>query len=119
MDWQTRAGLIGVATRKNDDRRLVISIDEDKQKDWWQTVALELPKSVESTEEVLENHAHVMLGRFPTMKTAMEAGEKYVAAWRKSSTMPDRRVCTRRSRTKPVKKLPPTYREATNRPTPS
>lgn len=82
-EWGTAAMLtLAVASA---DKTLAVMVSPDKHK--WRAMALETGHF--DTEQVLDDHAHKILGLFDKAGEAIEAAEKYATEWLKGRIVPE------------------------------
>jgi hypothetical protein len=76
MRWDLKAAFMSAMDRG--DRRLALLVQPID--DEFAVLALEGDKEA-SPEEVLANHAHDFVGRWPTIVAAFDEAERYARAW--------------------------------------
>ena len=81
MQWAAVAGFMCHVDRE-DGRRLAVSVwSGDGGK--WGVMAIEGADGVDEAQGLLDNHAHKLVGSYPTPLKAIEAAESFARAWLK------------------------------------
>lgn len=89
LAWESQAAFASSVTKEN--RKLLVFVQPSPR--GWAALSLEIPDGDVDDENVLDNHAHKMIGRYPTAAHAFEAAESFAAAWLKGWKAAEHKNC--------------------------
>lgn len=80
LRWKITSGL--QLTMQTETETLVIMIPETELPSEWYAIGVCSPRSADSLDAVLANHAHHKMGPYPTLLEAVKGAVNYAMAWR-------------------------------------
>lgn len=81
LSWSATTQLI--ATTTQGDRRIALVLSPLPMSRKWAVTAIETPASFDDAQGVLDEHAHKIVGTYPSLRKSIEAADSFVESWRK------------------------------------